>query len=107
MADKNKLPSRHVSVGPKSAPHRAFYHAMGITEEQIKQPFVGEKMEHGVCWQRSEEREGSDGGWENRYQDVTSSQSRWRKLLMSSHSKDQGSRIKIKIQQCPDTTMSR
>ena len=41
MADKNKLPSRHVSVGPKSAPHRAFYHAMGITEEQIKQPFVG------------------------------------------------------------------
>ena len=41
MVDKNKLPSRHVSVGPKSAPHRAFYHAMGITEEQIKQPFVG------------------------------------------------------------------
>ena len=36
MVDKNKLPSRHVSVGPKSAPHRAFYHAMGITEEQIK-----------------------------------------------------------------------
>ena len=28
-------------MGPKSAPHRAFYHAMGITEEQIKQPFVG------------------------------------------------------------------
>tara|TARA_B100000965_G_scaffold93971_1_gene76717 strand:- start:2873 stop:4585 length:1713 start_codon:yes stop_codon:yes gene_type:complete len=41
MVDKNKLPSRHVSVGPKSAPHRAFYYAMGITEEQIKQPFVG------------------------------------------------------------------
>ena len=41
MVDKSKLPSRHVSVGPKSAPHRAFYYAMGITEEQIKQPFVG------------------------------------------------------------------
>ena len=41
MVDKSKLPSRHVSVGPKSAPHRAFYYAMGITEEQINQPFVG------------------------------------------------------------------
>ena len=41
MVDKSKLPSRHVSVGPKSAPHRAFYYAMGITEEQIKLPFVG------------------------------------------------------------------
>ena len=38
MVDKSKLPSRHVSVGPKSAPHRAFYYAMGITEEQINQP---------------------------------------------------------------------
>ena len=41
MADKNKLPSRHVSVGPKSAPHRSYYYAMGMTEEEIKQPFVG------------------------------------------------------------------
>ena len=41
MVDKSKLPSRHVSIGPKSAPHRAFYYAMGITEEQINQPFVG------------------------------------------------------------------
>lgn len=39
--DKSKLPSRHVSVGPRSAPHRAFYYAMGMTEEDIAQPFVG------------------------------------------------------------------
>ncbi len=39
--DKSKLPSRHVSVGPTSAPHRAFYYAMGMTAEEIAQPFVG------------------------------------------------------------------
>ncbi len=39
--DKAKLPSRHVSVGATSAPHRAFYYAMGMTEKEIKQPFVG------------------------------------------------------------------
>jgi len=39
--DKSKLPSRHVSVGNTSAPHRAFYYAMGMTDEEIKQPFVG------------------------------------------------------------------
>jgi dihydroxy-acid dehydratase len=39
--DKSKLPSRHVSVGPVSAPHRAFYYAMGMTEDEIRQPFVG------------------------------------------------------------------
>ena len=39
--DKSKLPSRHVSVGATSAPHRAFYYAMGMTEEQIAQPLVG------------------------------------------------------------------
>ena len=38
---KSKLPSRYVSVGPKSAPHRAMYYAMGLTEEEIYQPFVG------------------------------------------------------------------
>ena len=41
MVDKNKLPSRHVSVGPNSAPHRAFYYAMGMTEKDIKQHFFG------------------------------------------------------------------
>ncbi len=39
--DKSKLPSRHVSVGATSAPHRAFYYAMGMTEAEIAQPFVG------------------------------------------------------------------
>ena len=39
--DKSKLPSRHVSVGPKSAPHRAFYYAMGLGAAEIAQPFVG------------------------------------------------------------------
>ena len=34
--DKNKLPSRHVSVGPERAPHRSYYYAMGMTEEDIK-----------------------------------------------------------------------
>ncbi len=39
--DKSNLPSRHVSVGPTSAPHRAFYYAMGMTDEDVAQPFVG------------------------------------------------------------------
>ncbi len=39
--DKSHLPSRHVSVGPKSAPHRSYYYAMGMTEEEIERPFVG------------------------------------------------------------------
>ena len=54
--DKSKLPSRHVSVGNTSAPHRAFYYAMGMTEEEIKQPFVGvvtTSMESAAAAQRS------------------------------------------------------
>ncbi len=39
--DKSRLPSRHVSVGPERAPHRSYYYAMGMTEEQIARPFVG------------------------------------------------------------------
>ncbi len=39
--DKSKLPSRHVSVGATSAPHRAYYYAMGMTESDIEAPFVG------------------------------------------------------------------
>ncbi len=38
--DKSKLPSRHVSVGPERAPHRSYYYAMGMTEEDIARPFV-------------------------------------------------------------------
>lgn len=44
--DKSKLPSRHVSVGPERAPHRSYYYAMGMTEEEIAQPFVGV----ATCW---------------------------------------------------------
>lgn len=39
--DKSKLPSRHVSVGPERAPHRSYYYAMGLSEEEIASPFVG------------------------------------------------------------------
>ncbi|WP_203310000.1 MULTISPECIES: dihydroxy-acid dehydratase [Sphingomonas] len=38
--DKSRLPSRHVSVGPERAPHRSYYYAMGIPEEDIAKPFV-------------------------------------------------------------------
>ncbi|MEI7598332.1 MAG: dihydroxy-acid dehydratase [Aestuariivirga sp.] len=44
--DKSKLPSRHVSVGPSRAPHRSYYYAMGMTAQQIGQPFVGVAS----CW---------------------------------------------------------
>jgi dihydroxy-acid dehydratase len=39
--NKDRLPSRHVSVGPSRAPHRSYYYAMGLTEEEISRPFVG------------------------------------------------------------------
>ncbi|MBI1239425.1 MAG: dihydroxy-acid dehydratase [Alphaproteobacteria bacterium] len=44
--DKTKLPSRHVTVGPERAPHRSYYYAMGLTEEDIAKPFVGVVS----CW---------------------------------------------------------
>lgn len=44
--DKSKLPSRHVTVGPARAPHRSYYYAMGMTEEDIAKPFVGV----ATCW---------------------------------------------------------
>ncbi len=44
--DKSKLPSRHVTEGPARAPHRSYYYAMDLTEEQIDQPFVGV----ATCW---------------------------------------------------------
>ena len=40
MVDKSKLPSRHVSLGPESAPHRSYYYAMGMTESEINQPYL-------------------------------------------------------------------
>jgi len=41
FSDKSQLPSRHVSTGPERAPHRSYYYAMGMTEEDIARPFVG------------------------------------------------------------------
>jgi dihydroxy-acid dehydratase len=41
VIDKSRLPSRHVTVGPERAPHRAFLYSMGLTDEQIAQPLVG------------------------------------------------------------------
>ena len=39
--DKSKLPSRHTTIGPERAPHRSFYYAMNLTEEDVAKPFVG------------------------------------------------------------------
>jgi len=44
--DKSRLPSRHVTEGPSRAPHRSYYYAMGLSREQIHQPFVGVAS----CW---------------------------------------------------------
>ena len=44
--DKSKLPSRHVTEGASRAPHRSYYYAMGLDEEQIHRPFVGVVS----CW---------------------------------------------------------
>lgn len=38
---KSRLPSRHVTEGPHRAPHRSYLYAMGLTKEQIDQPFIG------------------------------------------------------------------
>ncbi|MEX0853001.1 MAG: dihydroxy-acid dehydratase [Bauldia sp.] len=46
VIDKRKLPSRHVTEGPEHAPHRSYYYAMGLSPEQIHQPFVGV----ATCW---------------------------------------------------------
>jgi dihydroxy-acid dehydratase len=43
---KSRLPSRHATEGAERAPHRAFYYAMGLTKEQIHQPFIGVAS----CW---------------------------------------------------------
>src|SRR3990167_2351256 len=38
---KMKHRSAEVSIGPERAPHRAMFHAMGFTDEQIARPHVG------------------------------------------------------------------
>ena len=44
--DKSRLPSRYVTEGPQRAPHRSYYYAMGLSEHEIHQPFVGV----ATCW---------------------------------------------------------
>jgi dihydroxy-acid dehydratase len=44
--DKTNLPSRHVTEGPSRAPHRSYFYAMGLDEDEIAQPFVGV----ATCW---------------------------------------------------------
>ncbi len=44
--DKSKLPSRYVTEGPARAPHRSYFYAMGLSDEEIHQPFVGV----ATCW---------------------------------------------------------
>jgi dihydroxy-acid dehydratase len=46
IADKSRLPSRHVTEGPERAPHRSYYYAMGLTRRQMSLPFVGVAS----CW---------------------------------------------------------
>jgi len=46
VIDKSKLPSRHVTEGPARAPHRSYYYAMGLSDTEIHQPFVGV----ATCW---------------------------------------------------------
>ncbi|MBO9453739.1 dihydroxy-acid dehydratase [Paracoccus sp. R12_1] len=44
--DKSRLPSRHVTEGPARAPHRSYFYAMGVSEEEIHSPWVGV----ATCW---------------------------------------------------------
>src|SRR6056297_619166 len=44
--DKSRLPSRHVTEGASRAPHRSYFYAMGLSEEEIARPFVGV----ATCW---------------------------------------------------------
>jgi len=46
VVDKSRLPSRHVTEGAERAPHRSYYYAMGLSAQQIGQPFVGV----ATCW---------------------------------------------------------
>src|SRR3954467_12965214 len=46
---KQRLPSRHVTEGPARAPHRSYLYAMGLTTDQIHQPFVGVPS----CWNQA------------------------------------------------------
>jgi dihydroxy-acid dehydratase len=44
--DKSHMPSRYVTEGPERAPHRSYFYAMGLSEAEVAQPFVGV----ATCW---------------------------------------------------------
>jgi len=44
--DKSRMPSRYVTEGPERAPHRSYFYAMGLSEAEVAQPFVGV----ATCW---------------------------------------------------------
>ena len=44
--DKSKLVSRHVTEGPARAPHRSYFYAMGLSDDEIHRPVVGV----ATCW---------------------------------------------------------
>ncbi len=44
--DKSRMPSRYVTEGPERAPHRSYFYAMGLSEDEVAQPFVGV----ATCW---------------------------------------------------------
>lgn len=46
LKNKPRLPSRHVTVGPKATPARAMMKAMGLTDEDLSKPLVGV----ATCW---------------------------------------------------------
>lgn len=46
VINKDKLPSRHTTVGAAKAPHRSYLYAMGLSEAEINQPLVGVAS----CW---------------------------------------------------------
>lgn len=79
--DKQKLPSRHVSVGPARAPHRSYYYAMGLSEEEIARPFVAiasagndsAPCNTALDWQADICREGVEqgGGMPRRFNTIT------------------------------------
>ena len=47
--DHSKLPSRHVRLGSQKAPHRSYYYAMGLDEDDIDKHFIGV----ATCWNES------------------------------------------------------
>ncbi len=61
--DKSRLPSRHVTEGPERAPHRSYFYAMGLTEEEIAPALRRRRdlLERGRALQHRAEPAGAGG----------------------------------------------